>query len=166
MQSDPDTLVTLTTARTDFEAQTIAEALRAQGIPTEVHGIVASTLQWDIASTDPIKVVVRREDLDRAKNTLRAIKADSVDIDWSEIDTGDRAPVACPYCNTPDAKAPAGQPCPKCGRPTPRIERAEVSEQRLTRSQFTTVLIIAASLVGIPLIALLIAFLAAVLRHR
>lgn len=93
MPKDPDILVDLTTARTAFEAEMIAESLRAQGIPAEAFTIAGSTLQWDIAATQPMRVQVRRCDLERAGEVLRAIRADSVDLDWSEVNTGDTSPV-------------------------------------------------------------------------
>jgi hypothetical protein len=91
---DPDILVDLTTARTAFEAEMIAESLRAQGIPAEAFTTAGSMLQWDIAATQPMRVQVRRRDLERARDSLRAIRADSVDLDWSEVDKGDRTPVS------------------------------------------------------------------------
>lgn len=93
MPKDPDTLVDLTTARTAFEAEMIAESLRAQGIPAEAFTTVGSMLQWDIAGTQPMRVQVRRQDVDKATAALRAIRADSVDLDWDEVDTGDTTPV-------------------------------------------------------------------------
>lgn len=88
MHEDPDMLVVLTTARTEFEAQTLAEALRARGIRAEVFAEAAATLQWDVAATDPIKVMVCRGDREDAERVRTALKADSVDIDWDEVDTG------------------------------------------------------------------------------
>lgn len=87
MAKDPDILVDLTTAHTAFEAEMIAESLRAQGIPAEAFTIVGSMLQWDIAVTQPMRIQVRRRDLARAAEILRAIRAESVDMDWSEVDT-------------------------------------------------------------------------------
>lgn len=88
MGDDPDMLVVLTTARTEFEGQTLAEALRARGVPAEVFATAASSLQWEAGFTDPIKVMVRRADVERASQIRASIKADSVDIDWDEVDTG------------------------------------------------------------------------------
>lgn len=38
------------------------------------------------------RVSVRRADLQRAKEALRAIRAESVDLDWNEVNTGDAIP--------------------------------------------------------------------------
>jgi hypothetical protein len=93
MGTDPDILVDLTTCRNSFEAQIIAEALKAHGIPAHAFDIAGSTLQWDVAVSQPIRVAVRRADLETARGILRAVKADSVDLDWSEVPTGDPTPV-------------------------------------------------------------------------
>jgi hypothetical protein len=93
MAKDPDILVDLVTCRNSFEAQVIAEALKAQGLPAYAFDIAGSTLQWDVAVSQPIRVAVRRADLETARGILRAVKADSVDLDWSEVQTGDPTPV-------------------------------------------------------------------------
>ena len=62
--ADPDILVDLTTARNTFEAQVIAHALEAQGIPARAFDLAGTMLQWDVAVSQPIRVVVRRRDLD------------------------------------------------------------------------------------------------------
>jgi hypothetical protein len=92
MGSDPDILVDLTTARNSFEAQVIAQALEAQGVPAKAFDIAGTMLQWDVAVSQPIRVVVRRRDLELARSILKAIKADSLDLDWSEVKTGDPTP--------------------------------------------------------------------------
>lgn len=98
MGNDPDILVPLTTARTEFEAATMAESLKAEGIPAEVFSTAANTLQWQVTFTDPIKVMVRRSDVDKARQVLRAVRADSVDIDWADVDVGspEQGSVAAP----------------------------------------------------------------------
>jgi hypothetical protein len=93
MGTDPDILVDLVTCTTSFEAQVIAEALKAQGIPAHAFDIAGSMLQWDVAVSQPIRVAVRRADLETARGILRAVKAESVDLDWSEVQTGDPTPV-------------------------------------------------------------------------
>ncbi len=91
MGDDPDILVVLTTARTEFEAEALAEALRSRGIRAEVFGGTAASgggLQWYTAGSDPIKVMVRRGDVVLAERVRVSIKADSVDLDWDEVDVG------------------------------------------------------------------------------
>lgn len=91
--SEPYTgeLVELTACDTEFEAETIVQALRAQNIPA-VSGGGALAGQWAAVGKVFVQVMVRTQDLDRATLALRAIRADSVDIDWEKVDTGDQSP--------------------------------------------------------------------------
>lgn len=88
MSADPDILVTLTTARTEFEGATFVAVLRDAGIPAHVFAAAANMAQWEIGYTDPIKIQVRRADAARAAEVLRKNRQDSVDLDWSEVDVG------------------------------------------------------------------------------
>ncbi|MCC6659636.1 MAG: hypothetical protein IT437_01995 [Phycisphaerales bacterium] len=99
MGNDPDMLVDLTTARSDFEAQVIVESLRGQGVPAEAFTTAGIALPLDLGSTQPFRIAVRRRDLASASAALRAIRAESVDIDWDEVDVGqgpEPAAVAAP----------------------------------------------------------------------
>ncbi len=146
METDPHALVPMTTARTDFEAETIAEALRAQGIRAEVFAAAASVMP---NAAIPVQVLVQEMDLEAAKNALRAIKAESVDIDWSEVDTGDRAPVMCPRCNKDGASGEGGTACPVCGVPLPRVEVETRRSSTLTASEWRWVLVIGGMVVAL-----------------
>jgi hypothetical protein len=88
MTADPDMLVTLTTARTEFEGANLVNVLKAAGIPARVFAATANTMQWEAGYSDPIKVQVRRQDLERAGEEIRRNKQASVDLDWDEIDVG------------------------------------------------------------------------------
>lgn len=92
MPQDPEILVELTSARTEFEAETIAETLRSEGIPAEVFGLSSRVAQWELGINTSQKIMVRRQDLVRAAEVLKANKADSVDLDWSEVDVGQPTP--------------------------------------------------------------------------
>jgi hypothetical protein len=81
-------LVTVTTARTEFEGANFVNVLQAAGIPARVFAAGANTMQWEAGYTDPIKVQVRRRDAQRAAEELRRNRQDSVDIDWDELDVG------------------------------------------------------------------------------
>jgi hypothetical protein len=87
MTADPEGLVVLTEAKTGFEAETIAHSLEAQGVRATVAD--AMTTELFSGAIGSAKVMVRRADLETARNALRAIKAESVDIDWSELDVGE-----------------------------------------------------------------------------
>ncbi len=88
MPEDPDMLVTLTTARTEFEGANLVNVLQAAGIPARVFAASANTMQWEAGYTDPIKVQVRRRDMQRAADELRRNRQDSVDLDWDDVDVG------------------------------------------------------------------------------
>jgi hypothetical protein len=80
MAQDADTPVELFATPSEFEASTIAAALRDQGIRATVFG---GNLAGMRAKTVAMaQVMVRRGDLERAREVLRAVKAESVDIDW------------------------------------------------------------------------------------
>lgn len=92
MPQDPEILVELTSARTEFEAETIAETLRSEGIPAEVFGLSSRVAQWELGINTSQKIMVRRQDLVRAAEVLKANKVDSVDLDWDEVDVGKPTP--------------------------------------------------------------------------
>src|ERR1043165_6365478 len=88
MGEDPDILVLLTATRVRFRSETIAQSLNAHGVPAHAFGTAAAVGQWELGIRNEFQVMVRRRDLDLAKSVLGAIKADSVDIDWDEVDVG------------------------------------------------------------------------------
>ena len=96
MPDDPDMLVPLMGVRTEFEAAAMAESLKAEGIPAEVFATSGATLQWNVAWTDPIKLMVRRKDVERARAALKRVRSDSVDIDWADVDVGSPEPGSVP----------------------------------------------------------------------
>ncbi len=86
MPTDPDEPVILTQTRTGFEAETIVASLAAHGVEATVADAASAQLWFGVHC--PVKVMVRQADLERARDALRAIEAESVDIDWSELDEG------------------------------------------------------------------------------
>lgn len=90
MPHDADEPITLTTARTEFEANVIAQSLRAEGVEARVVSVVGAVLgPYVPGMEDPIKVLVRAADLDRARAVLAQTRSDSVDIAWDELDVGE-----------------------------------------------------------------------------
>jgi hypothetical protein len=87
-----DDLAVVTTADTEFEAEAKAEALRARGIEAQVTRNAPSwTGHVSISPTARgASVLVHRDDLERARTILKQVIADSVDIDWDEVDVGER----------------------------------------------------------------------------
>jgi hypothetical protein len=87
-----DDLAVVVTVESEFEAQTKAEVIRARGIEVAVtHNAPSWTGQLSISPTARgSSVLVHREDLERARSLLQQVIADSVDIDWDEVDVGER----------------------------------------------------------------------------
>ncbi len=77
---------------TEFEAQTKAAVLESEGI---VCRVITHTPSWsgsvNLSSSQQGSVVlVKQLDLDRAKELLKKRVDDSVDLDWDEVDVGER----------------------------------------------------------------------------
>lgn len=85
-------LAVVVTVASDFEAQTKAAVLAAEGIEsTVIHNAPTWTGQMPISPTARgSSVLVHRDDLDRARAALERAAADSVDLNWSDVDVGDR----------------------------------------------------------------------------
>ncbi len=77
---------------TEFEAHTIATILRSGGVESTVTTDSPSwTGQVPISpGTRGSAVIVRSADLQRAQAILRESEQDSVDLDWDEVDVGER----------------------------------------------------------------------------
>jgi len=97
---DPDQLITLTSASTEFAAQIAATVLREAGIETFVFGSTGTAMGLSMTGAAPlarggdqiwgVPVQVRRRDFDRARELLQANRRDSVDIDWNQVEVGQR----------------------------------------------------------------------------
>ena len=77
---------------TEFEAQTKAAVLESEGIDCRV---ITHTPSWsgsvNLSSSQHGSVVlVKQLDLERAKELLKKRVDDSVDLDWDEVDVGER----------------------------------------------------------------------------
>ena len=90
--TNDDGLVTVATAPTEFEANIKKVVLADAGIEANVFGSLGTVL--GATGHGPrvleVQVKVRASELDEAKRVLAANIADSVDIDWDEVDVGDR----------------------------------------------------------------------------
>ncbi|MGE3107471.1 MAG: DUF2007 domain-containing protein [Phycisphaerales bacterium] len=127
MPQDPDILVELTKAATDFDAQVVAAALRDQGVPASVFGRAATTLQGHISPVHAVSISVRRADLVRARTVLDEIRESARGIDWSQVDTADTSALTpeeiaggpdgfCPACGCDRRGLTSIDICPDCGR--------------------------------------------------
>jgi hypothetical protein len=88
MGNDPEMPVVLTTTPTEFQAEAIAAALREHGVAAMTEGGMVATFR--VEAPAHARVMVKRRDLRVAQEILRAIRSDSVDLDWDEIDVGTR----------------------------------------------------------------------------
>jgi len=88
MHPDPDELLTLLSTRTEFEAEVIVRALESNGIPARSFATSATTLGWMAVDPRPVKVVVRRADLHRARLAVDQNRTDSIDLEWEDLDVG------------------------------------------------------------------------------
>lgn len=97
--ADPDTLVTIRSTRTEFEASTVAAVLEDSGIRARVFATTANWVGWEGGIGNNVRVQVRRGDVERAEAVLKKNRQDSVDLDWDQVDVGvmeDLAPEARP----------------------------------------------------------------------
>jgi hypothetical protein len=83
---DPNQPVVLTEAGSSFQAETVAAALQARGIPAKVvdHSTADTLSQYVVRP----KVMVRRVDVEQARETLKTIRSEAGAIDWDEVDVG------------------------------------------------------------------------------
>ncbi|MCH2135131.1 MAG: hypothetical protein MK101_00960 [Phycisphaerales bacterium] len=94
MSDDPDRLVTVTSAATEFAANVAVAVLADHGIEAKAFAGLASW--WGVGGPGKgstfwnIPVQVRARDLERARAALTENKRDSVDIDWDAVELGDR----------------------------------------------------------------------------
>lgn len=88
MKDDPARLATVKTFATAFEAHTIAAVLKDAGVEAVVFDAVFRGLPLGTVFAVPVQV--HAEDLDRARQILASTVADSVDLDWDEVDVGER----------------------------------------------------------------------------
>ena len=99
MASTQDKLVSVYEGRTEFEANAVAATLRNLGFFATVINTGQSTFPIQGAHRIGVSVLVREVDRQAAAAALTRNKADSVDIDWAEVDVGrmeDGAPPATP----------------------------------------------------------------------
>lgn len=88
---DPHALTTLVRVPTSFEAHTIVAVLANAGIEAAVFDTAEAGIGIPLDSRgSSVPVHVRERDLERARVVIDANVADSVDLDWDEIDVGQR----------------------------------------------------------------------------
>jgi type III secretory pathway lipoprotein EscJ len=85
--SHDDDLVTLVTKPTEFEAETLVAVLDEAGIKAVSYGTPNYIYPLTVTPLG-VPVQVRRVDLERAQAAIKQNVADSVDLDWDEVDVG------------------------------------------------------------------------------
>jgi hypothetical protein len=138
MADDPDILVDLASAASEFEAESIVSELAANGIIAKAISVADATLRP--LTQQAIRIAVRRVDLDRSMAVLQSVRSAPKVSDWSDVDTGDTSPLTkaemaavnrvCPTCEF-DLSGPGGDSCPTCGASiADRADKAALSSNR------------------------------------
>ena len=81
-------LQVLTYAATEPEAAMIIASLDQANIIAVAEGALTSALRAEVPGE--IRVLVHRNDLDRAKAVLAEYQQEPVDVDWSNVDFGEQ----------------------------------------------------------------------------
>lgn len=80
-------LEVLASVPSEIEASMIANVLEAQGITTALTGV--NTAMFRAEAPGEVKVMVRREDADRARQILETRRSGESTTDWENIDVGE-----------------------------------------------------------------------------
>lgn len=83
MTNPPRQLITLIATDSEFEAEAIVSALRAQGIAATAQGGTLSGFRAEAPAQ--VQVLVHAGQADDARAVLRAIKSKSIDLDWDQL---------------------------------------------------------------------------------
>lgn len=88
---DPDQLVEVAVAVSEFEGAVIANVLQAEGIEARVFTSTETILGASLltAGSAGVRVMTRAADADRARAALDQNHRDSVDLDWDTVDVGE-----------------------------------------------------------------------------
>jgi hypothetical protein len=86
---DPDALVTVRLARSEFEAGVLAATLREHGIEAFTFGRAHGAIPLGTRLLS-VPVQVRAKDRERAEQALAERAVDAAEVDWDEVDVGER----------------------------------------------------------------------------
>lgn len=87
MTADPNNPEVLASVPSDIEAAAMVTALSGRGIHASTTG--SYTAGFRAEAPGSVHVIVRRQDLDRARCILVELNEDRCDVDWSRVDTGE-----------------------------------------------------------------------------
>ena len=87
-----DDLAVVATAASEFEAETKAARLEAEGIEaTVIRDAPSGTGQVGVSPTArSASIMVQRDDEERARAVLEQAADESEDVDWNDVDVGKR----------------------------------------------------------------------------
>ncbi len=92
---DPATLIDVTNCANATEAELLAQFLDENGVPAHASVLAGATNPWELGSSVPFRIAVRREDAPRAAELIqefRSRKQAPVEVNWDEVDVGDPEP--------------------------------------------------------------------------
>ena len=85
-EQDPMSPRVIASFRDEFDASLLMEELADNGI--HANSVGGHTSGFRAEAPGEVHVVVRNEDLERAKEVLENFRLEKVDVDWSQVDTG------------------------------------------------------------------------------
>lgn len=86
MSDDPNSTCVLLSVANEVVAAGIVTALEGYDVKAVVTGGFTSNFRAE--APGDVKILVRRTDLERARQALAEIRGEQGEIDWSEIDVG------------------------------------------------------------------------------
>ncbi len=87
MTTEPSSLAVLIEVPNEIEATLIANDLEAEGITSVLTGI--NTASFRAEAPGLVSVMVRHEDLDRARQIMLTVQNRAADTDWEHVDVGE-----------------------------------------------------------------------------
>ena len=87
MTTEPSSLAVLIEVPNEIEATLIANDLEAEGITSVLTGI--NTASFRAEAPGLVSVMVRHEDLDRARQIMLTVQNRAANTDWEHVDVGE-----------------------------------------------------------------------------
>jgi len=87
MTTEPNHPEVLISVRNDLEAMPLLAALAELGIEATTTG--SFTADFRAEAPGQVRIVVKQQDLARAKEALKEIAQSNAEIDWSQVDVGE-----------------------------------------------------------------------------
>ncbi len=87
MTGDDVHLEVLASFPNEMDASVIANALEAEGVTAVLTGV--NTASFRAEAPGLVNVMIRREDLDRARQILGEMQDGKSDTDWDSVDVGE-----------------------------------------------------------------------------